>query len=429
MSGQKVLVVCLVVTAVVLLVAVAVTTPWRPLPDIPGGSVAPDAARDFSAAEIARGRELAEQARPPVYLSMALSLIVSLLLGLTPLGARLTTAVARPFGGGWVWQVLIGGLVLLLVGRAVALPFDARLEVVRRKYGLSVQNWSGWWLDVAKGFAMSAALVLGVALALFALVRHWPRAAWPIAAGAGALLVVAISFLYPLLVEPAFNKFHSMPEGPLRTSLLELAEKDGVPVEDVLVADASRRTTALNAYVSGFGSTRRIVVYDTTVKSASPREIELITAHELGHAKRNDVLHGTLIGAAGTAAGVCVIGLLMTWRPLLGRAGADGPGDPRALALLLAVVAVVTTLSGPAQMLISRRLEARADVHALDLTRDPDAFIAMQRRLALTNRSNLTPNPVLHVLFGSHPSTAERIALARDWARLHGVPEGTSPRP
>ncbi|MDI2126117.1 M48 family metallopeptidase [Yinghuangia seranimata] len=429
MTVQKILVVCLAVTAVVLVAAVVLTTPWRPLPHVPGGSVAPDAARDFSAAEIARGRALAEQARPPVYLSMALSLVVSLLLGLTPIGARLVTAVARPFGGGWVWQVLLGGLVLMLVGRAVALPFDARLEVVRRKYGLSVQSWGDWWVDVAKGFGMSAALVLPVLLGLFALVRHWPRAAWPVAAGAGALLVVAVSFLYPLLVEPAFNNFHSMPEGPLRTSLLQLAEKDGVPVKDVLVADASRRTTALNAYVSGFGSTRRIVVYDTTVNTADQREIELITAHELGHAKRNDVLHGTLIGAAGVAAGICVVGLLMNWSPLLRRASADGAGDPRALALLLAVVAVVTTLSGPVQMLVSRRLEARADVHALDLTRDPDAFIAMQRRLALANKSNLTPNPVLQALFGSHPSTAERIALARDWAKLHGVPEGANRKP
>jgi STE24 endopeptidase len=276
---------------------------------------------------------------------------------------------------------------------------------------------------------MSSGLLLAVLLALFAMLRHWPRAAWPVAAGAGALLVVAVSFLYPLVVEPAFNRFHSMPDGELRTSLMKLAEEDGVPVEDVLVADASRRTTALNAYVSGFGSTRRIVVYDTTLKSATPREIELVTAHELGHAKRNDVLYGTLIGAAGAAAGVCLVGLLMGRQTLLRRAGADSAADPRALALLLAVVAVVATLSGPVQMLVSRRMEARADVHALDLTRDPDGFIAMQKRLALANRSNLTPNPVLQVLFGSHPSTAERIALARDWARLHGVPEQAGPRP
>ncbi|WP_406287277.1 M48 family metallopeptidase [Embleya sp. NBC_00896] len=419
MSVQRLLLICLICTGVALLVAIAVTTPWRPLPEPPGGFGHPDAARDFTAAEIARGRALARAARPPAYLSMALSLVVALVLGLTPAGAWIVQTVARPLGGGWVWRILLGGLALALVGRLVTLPFAARLEVVRRRYGLSVQTWAGWWVDVAKSFAMSTGLLLVVVLALYALIRALPRAGWLLAAGGGALLVVAISFLYPLLVEPAFNKFESMPDGPLRTSLIQLAERDGVPVRDVLVADASRRTTALNAYVSGFGSTRRIVVYDTTVRDADPREVELIVAHELGHAKRNDVLHGTLIGAAALAAGVCAVGLLMTWPPLLRRAGADSAGDPRSLALLLAVVAVLGTLSGPGQMLISRRLEARADVHALDLTRDPDAFIRMQHRLAVANRSNVTPNPVLQILFGSHPSAPERIALARDWARLH----------
>lgn len=418
MSVHKTLLIALLCTGAVLLVAVAVTTPWRALPEPPGGFTTPDAARDFTRAEIAEGRALAGAARPPAYLSMALSLVVTLVLGLTPLGARVVTALARPLGGGWVWQVLLGGLVLTLVGRLATLPFAARLEVVRRRHGLSVQTWSGWWADLAKGFAMSTGLLLVVVLALYALIRALPRAGWLLAAGGGALLVIAVSFLYPLLVEPAFNRFEPMPEGPLRASLLELAERDGVPVDDVLIADASRRTTALNAYVSGFGSTRRIVVYDTTVRDADPREVASIAAHELGHAERGDVLHGTLIGAAALAAGVCALGLLGTWSPLLRRAGADAVGDPRSLALLLAVVAVLGTLSGPGQMLISRRLEARADVHALDLTRDPDTFVRMQHSLATVNHSNVTPNPVLQVLFGSHPSAPERIALARDWERL-----------
>ena len=238
-----------------------------------------------------------------------------------------------------------------------------------------------------------------------------------------ALLVVLISFVYPLLVEPVFNKFTPMAQGPLRASLIEIASRDGVPVRDVLVADASRRTTALNAYVSGFGATRRIVVYDTTVRKAGPDEIRLIAAHELGHAKRNDVLHGTLIGALGLAAGAIVLYLALNWPPLLRRAGVSEAGDPRALALVLLVLTLLGTLGGPVQQLVSRRIEARADVHALDLTREPDTFARMQRQLAVTNLSNLRPDPVGYVLFASHPSSPQRIALARDWARLHGVPE------
>ena len=130
-----------------------------------------------------------------------------------------------------------------------------------------------------------------------------------------------------MVIEPAFNSFTPMPAGQLRSDLLALADEDGVEVSDVLVADASKRTTALNAYVSGFGSTRRIVVYDTLVKEASPREVELVVAHELGHAKRNDVLHGTVIGAFAAAAGVIAVFLLLSWGGLLSRAGASGAGQ------------------------------------------------------------------------------------------------------
>jgi STE24 endopeptidase len=190
-------------------------------------------------------------------------------------------------------------------------------------------------------------------------------------------------------------------------------------VKDVLVADASRRTTSLNAYVSGFGSTRRIVVYDTLIAKATPAEVELIVAHELGHAKRQDVLHGTLLGALGGAAGVCAMALLLSWTPVLQRAGASSPGDPRVIPLLLFLVALSTLLFAPATNLMSRRIEARADVHSLDVTRDVPTFIESEQRLARTNLSDLEPNAFLYAMFATHPSSPQRIALAREWARLH----------
>jgi len=170
--------------------------------------------------------------------------------------------------------------------------------------------------------------------------------------------------------------------------------------------------------VSGFGSTKRIVVYDTALRELRPEELRLIAAHELGHTKSQDVLHGAVIGALGIAAAACLLYLVLGWDPLLRRAGVERLADPRSLALVLAVIAVVTTLSRPVELLASRRAEARADVHALDITRDPQAFVAMQRRLAVTNLSDLDPHPLVYGLFASHPSPPERIALARTWANL-----------
>lgn len=401
--------------------ALLVTTPWSPL-DVPGAeAAAAEPARDFTATELDREDAYHRQLRPPVFASLAVALGVILLLGLTPLGARLVAAVSRPLPAWWGWQVLAGGLAVLLVGRLATLPLSAWAETVQRRYGLSTRDWPAWALDVAKGFGLSAAVTLAAMLGLLALVRALPRWWFAPAALAGATLVVVVSFGYPLVVEPVFNRFTPLTEEPLRTSLLELADRDGVPVDDILVADASRRTTTLNAYVSGLGATRRIVVYDTLVESSSPQVVRLVVAHELGHTAARDVLRGTALGALGLAAAVCVLALALSWAPLRRVAGVTTIADPRSVALVLAVVAVLSTVGGPLQSLVSRRIEARADVHALELTRDPAGFVRMQRALALSSLSDLDPHPLVFGLFATHPTAPQRIALAREWAAVNGV--------
>jgi STE24 endopeptidase len=247
--------------------------------------------------------------------------------------------------------------------------------------------------------------------------RLAPRWWWAWVAAGAAGLVVLFSFVFPVLVEPIFNRFTPMEAGPLRSSLIALAERDGVPVRDVLVADASRRTTALNAYVSGLGPTRRIVVYDTLVRDAPPAEVEAVVAHELGHAKDADVLTGTLIGALGAAAAVCVVFLVGSWTGLLRRAGVDSVTDPRAIALLLALATLAGLASAPIQNAVYRRIEARADAHALELTQDPSSVETMEQRLATTNLADVDPPRLEYVMFASHPSVVERMAAARAFAR------------
>jgi STE24 endopeptidase len=413
--------VALVVLGAALIAVVASTTPWSAAPEPPGGRGQVQVSRDFTAEQHAREDRFHRELRPWSFANLGLGLLFALAVGLTPLGARLVEAVARPLGGGWAWQAVLGGLALGLVGQVLSLPLSARAEVVLRRYGLSTQSWGSWWVDVLKAWAVSAVLTALALLVFFALTRAAPRWWWAWAAAGAAALVFVLSFAYPILFEPIFNKFTPMPHSSLRSDLVAMASRDGVPVKDVLVADASRRTTALNAYVSGYGASRRIVVYDTLLRDAPPAEVEIIVAHELGHAKRNDVLYGTAIGALGTATAVCGLYLLLSWAPLLRRAGVTGAGDPRSIGLLLAIVAVGGFLAMPVQNLISRRIEARADVHSLELTRDPETFVLMQRRLSVQNLSDLDPNPVIYVLFSSHPTGPERIAMARDYATARGI--------
>ncbi|WP_369137617.1 M48 family metallopeptidase [Modestobacter versicolor] len=408
------------VLGLALAVVIVVVTPWDLLPAPAGGRTPVDPAQAFTAEQIARAEDFTGQLRPASLTSLLLGLVVSAVFGLTRAGAATARAVARPLGGGWAWQVLLGGLAVLVAGRLVTLPLSAYGEMVRHRFGLSTRGWGLWARDVATSTGIDAGLTVLGMLALVALARRAPRTWWAWAGGAAAALVVVGSFLYPLAIEPAFNRFESMPAGELRTDLFALAERSGTPVQDVLVADASRRTTALNAYVSGFGSTRRIVVYDTVLDQLSAEEVESIVAHELGHVATDDVLTGTLIGALGAGAGVALLGWLLGSTPLLRRSGASGPGDGQVIGLLLFLLAVGTLLSTPVQNLVSRHVEARADLHALDLTRDPASFIAVQRQLGEANLSDPDPPAVWQWAFGSHPTAAQRVAFAEDWTRVRG---------
>lgn len=410
---------CAAVTLGVLLAAVLVAAillvPWHRPPAPRADQLA--ALRELPEEQVARGRAFHAALRPGSYGSLVLGLLAALALGLTPLGARLVALTGRPFGDHWIAQAVLGGLAVVLAGQLVTLPFTAWRHTVLVRYGLSTQSWGPWAVDQLKGYAVSAVIGAVVLLGFYAVARAFGDWWWVPGALAAAGLVVLLSFVLPVLVEPVFNKFTPMEAGPLRAELVALAARDGVPVRDVLVADASRRTRAVNAYVSGLGPTRRIVVYDTLLREASTQEVTSVVAHELGHAKRQDVFTGTLLSALGAAAAVAGAYLLGGWGGLLRRAGIDSVSEPRSVALLVALVAIAGLVSAPAQGLVSRRIEARADQHALQLTGDPAGFEVMQRRLSAVNLADPDPNRLEYLLFASHPSTVERLAAARAHAR------------
>jgi STE24 endopeptidase len=396
-------------------VVAALRVPWASPPAPRSDQL--DALASLPPDAVARGKEFAAAVRLTIFLTLVIGLLVALGLGFSPLGARLVEAVGRPFGGHWVAQALLGGAALVAIGELAVLPVAAWRETVLRRYGLSTQTWGSWTVDLVKGYAVAAVLGAITLLGFYGVTRLWPRWWWAVAAAGAAGLMVLFSFVFPVLIEPIFNRFTPMPDGDLRTSLLQLAARDGVPVRDVLIADASRRTTALNAYVSGLGPTRRIVVFDTLVRDAPPEEVEAVVAHELGHAKRNDVLTGTLVGAFGAAAAVCALYLIGSWSGLLRRAGVSSIVEPKALALLVALATLAGLISLPLQNLLTRQIEARADHHALEITDDASTVERMEGRLATTNLADVDPPRWYHLIFASHPSIVERMAAARAYAR------------
>jgi STE24 endopeptidase len=406
-----------VVATVAFVVVAALFIPWHP---VPGGMPAPVRETDvFTPTEIARANAYSDPARHLGWASLAVSLVVTLLLGLTPVGRRLVGLLR-----GWWWvRVLQAVVVLAVIGRLVTLPFAVIGHHRALDYGLSNEAWGPWTVDLLKGLVLTVVVSGLLLLVLIGCARRFPRS-WPaVAGGVLGCLVMVGSFVYPVLVEPAFNHFTPLRDGPLRTDILRLADREHVHLDDVLVADASRRTTTLNAYVSGFGSTRRVVLYDNVVRDLPRDQVLSIVAHELGHARHNDVLTGSVLAALGTVLGVGLLGLVL---PLV--RGSPGLRDPAVVPLVAALVAIATLLSSPVNNGLSRLIETRADVASLEATRDPVVFEKMQRELDLRSLSDNGP-AWSHFWFGSHPTTLERIAIAEQLGRRMGITPSSLPRP
>jgi STE24 endopeptidase len=376
---------------------------------------------DFTEQQIERSRRRKRATLPLRLASAAIGFAAVCLLGFTHLGADLVHGAGSLAGGGWPASAALGAVALDLVLTLVGLPVSVRMETVNRAWGLSNRSWRLFWTDAAKGFLIGAVLFGAVSLGLFALIRALPGTWWIPAAAAAAALVFVLSFLVPVVFEPLFNKFRPMEAGPLRERLMQVAAQTEVSVRDILVSDASRRTNSMNAHVSGMGKTRRIVVWDTTIKQATPDQVAAITAHELGHAAKRDVITGTAVSSLGMVAGTLLLAAVLHWRALLDAAGTPAVTDPRSLPLILAIGTVLGGLAAPLFNAYSRHVEARADQYALDLTRDPAAVVATWRNLAVQSISDLDPHPLAQLWLGTHPAIPARIAHARGWGARHGV--------
>lgn len=347
------------------------------------------------------------------FAALAGGLLAGAALGLGP-GVRWLGRWSGTASGGrwWLQALILAGAVSAAVA-LVELPFGIARFFHDRGYGLVTQPLTGHLGDAAKGLGFQLVLAAVTALGFFGIVRLLPHG-WPFAAAGFAVgLTVALVYLLPVVYEPLFNKFTPV-ESDVRARVLAIAERADVPVGEVLVADASRRTTRQNAYVSGLGATKRVVLYDTLLSGSTPPEVDLVVAHELAHVAHRDVLKGTVIGSAGAALAVLVIWRLMSWGALRDWIGASGPGDPRWLPFLVFVLAVASFVTLPAQNWFSRGIEAAADRSAIAYTSDPDTAIAVEVNLARSNIADLEPNGFIRWMFYTHPPVLERIQIALD---------------
>ncbi|MGK2878682.1 MAG: M48 family metalloprotease [Solirubrobacterales bacterium] len=298
----------------------------------------------------------------------------------------------------------VAGLALL-----AALPFQFIAFLRARDFGLSVESIPGWlwnWL-LAALLTMLAVAVL--AMVAGALIRRIARFWW-LAFGV-CLIALAVVFqaLAPIVIEPLFADFTKAPTGALRSDVESLAKESGVDSGEVFTVDAANRTTGVNAYVTGLGTTKRVVIYDTLIRDFTPAERRQVIAHEFGHANYRDLVVGLLWFAFVALISLFAVDLMA--RALAERRGVEFE-SPAALAMVLAAALLAIAISQPAANAWSRAIEARADAFALRVTQQPATAISLERRLTIRNISRPQPPAVLQFLFGTHPDAVERIGMA-----------------
>jgi STE24 endopeptidase len=355
-------------------------------------------------------RSRAEAYRGPQTALFGLRLLVELavlaLVARRP--PRFLAAPRRPVLAG----AAAGALLSVLTG-AAALPVAAAMRARSIDVGLVTRSWPGWAADTALSWAIAAAIAAGGAALAVVLLRRFRARWWIPASGVVVAFAVAITMAGPVVLDPLFNRFEPLPAGQARADVLALAERAGVDVGEVYVMDASRRTTAANAYVAGLGETKRVVLYDTLLEGFDRDEVRLVVAHELAHVHHRDVPKGLLWVALVAPAGMLAVALLaraLTRR----REDPFGPAALPAVALALAlVVPVVTTVSHG----LSRAVERRADSYAIALTDAPRAQVAFQQRIARRNVTDPDPPGWRTFLLATHPPTVERIGLAVAYER------------
>jgi STE24 endopeptidase len=293
------------------------------------------------------------------------------------------------------------------------LPLSALARRRAIGVGLVTQSWRGWAADLLKEAGIGAAFAGAGGAAAVAATRRWPRGWW-IPAGAGSIVFGAgLAALAPVVLDPIFNDFTPLPEGETRSDVLALADAAGVKVGEVYSIDASRRTTAANAYVTGLGPTKRVVLFDTLLDRYSRDEVRLVVAHELAHVRHRDVWRGVAYAAVVAPAAARAVQRL-SW------ALSGERGTPAALPALALAAALVTAPVGLLGNRLSRAVERRADAFALRLAGTPEAFVSFERTIALQNMADLDPPRFVSAVLATHPPTAERIGAAAAFAAAAG---------
>jgi STE24 endopeptidase len=299
------------------------------------------------------------------------------------------------------------------------LPFSLYATFsIEARFGFNRTTPKTFALDTLKGLALSLLIGLPVLLGLFWFMDRAGALWWVWAFLALTAFELVMNLLYPLVIAPLFNRFTPLAEGALRDRILDLSRRLAFRTKGIFVMDASRRSRHGNAYFTGLGPVKRVVLFDTLVGTMSEEEILAVLAHEIGHERRHHVRKSLALSIALGLAGFWVLSLLVPWTPLYEAFG-FGRASSHAILVVLSIAAGPFTFPfRPLASLWSRRHEYEADRFAVDGMGGAQGMISALLRLSKDNLTNLTPHPWYSFYHYSHPTTAERVAALGAYAAM-----------
>jgi STE24 endopeptidase len=329
--------------------------------------------------------------------------------------AGLRDTAAGLAGGSVILTVILYVIFLALLSEAVQLPLAFYLGVtLERRFGLSTETISRWWLDHAKAAAIGFVFAAVAAVVVTTLLRWSPQYWWIAAAVVFSTVMVVLAQLAPVLLLPLFYEFKPLDRPELRDRLIALARRAGARVLGVFEWRLGDRTRKANAALTGIGRTRRILVSDTLLAEHSDDEIEVILAHELAHHVHHDIWRGMALEIVLMTIGFFLADEVIGWS--VGRFGIMAKSDPASLPLLVLAAGLVSLVLKPVANALSRRHERRADRYALEMTNNAGAFTSAMKRLGAQNLAEERPSRAVQWLFYTHPPVAARIEFAQAWS-------------
>jgi STE24 endopeptidase len=322
-----------------------------------------------------------------------------------------------------IGQALIFFAALAVISGIAGLPFDLyHTFVLERKYGFSTITWKLWLADLFKSLLISAIMMAIIVSALIAFITYLPKSWWFWGWAFFTLFQLVVLWLYPVLIAPLFNKFEPIRDESLKEKIMVLLSKAGLQAKGIYQVDEGKRSKHTNAYFTGIGKTKRIVLYDTLLSSHTQEEIVSVLAHEIGHWKKKHILKQLAFMILASLILFYLVYLIVSWPPLYRAFGMIQTPVYAGLFLVALYLAAGGFFLSPAGSAITRHFEREADRMAFDLTGTAKPMVSALKRLAKDNLSNLHPHPWYVRFYYSHPPLTERIECLQAMDYKNGKP-------